>query len=326
MTLFKKFTDFCAGIAAFAGGLFLLQEYMNFTPLEVREQQMQSSIGYEPILEETEEIPSKLKQFFTPEYINDTEYRLLFILVLTLIVSVLVGRIFKRLPYVCFLVSLLPAIEIVYGFAENLLYTQVGLFLIVGALHIAGNIVECILRDKEDGRHRLWIASKISMLFPAALCLFFIKIASRIPTEEINEKFPFIKDLALEMTEPNNIEMVSTLGWMFFIISVIGFLLYNVYFVDAIISAIPLGYSIYLLYAKSSYVELTSAPYSENTHPFHPEIFVLLAAICFVTNLALCVFENNLSRKEQLRLKEEAEAKEEAPETEKTGALDEITE
>ena len=326
MTLFKKFTDFCAGIAAFTGGLFLLQEYMNFTPLEVKEQMMQESIGYEPIAEETEEIPSKLKQFFTPEYINDMEYRLLFILVLTLIVSILVGRIFRRLPYVCYFVSLFPAIEIAYGFAENLLYTQVGLFLIVGALHVAGNVVECIIRDKEDGRHRLWITSKISMLFPAALCLFFIKIASRIPTEEIDKKFPFLKDLALEMTEPQNIEVVATLGWTFFIISIVGFLLYNVYFVDAIISAIPLGYSIYLLYAKSSSVELQSAPYSGDEFSFHPEIFVLLSAICFTTNLALCVFENNLSRKEQLRLKEEAEATEQAPDAEDAEALDEITE
>ena len=33
MSLFKKFTDFCAGIAAFAGGLYLLQKYMTFKPL-----------------------------------------------------------------------------------------------------------------------------------------------------------------------------------------------------------------------------------------------------------------------------------------------------
>ena len=325
MSLFKKFTDFCAGIAAFAGGLFLLQEYMNFTPKEVRAAQMQESAGYEAVLEETEEVPSKLRQFFSPEYV-DFEYRLLLILALTLIVSALVGRIFKRLPYVCFFVSLFPAIEIAYGFAEGMLYTQVGLFLIVGALHVAGNVVECILLDKEDGRHRLWIASKISTLFSAALCLFFVKIARRIPTEEIETKFPFIKDLAFEMTETQNLEIVSTLGWTFFIIFAVGLLLYNVYFVDAIISVIPLGYSIRLLYAKSSEVELQSAPYSGDEFTFHPEIFALLAAICFTTNLALCVFENNLSRKEQLRLKEEAEATEQTPDTEDAEALDKITE
>jgi len=33
ISLFKKFTDFCAGIAAFVGGLFLLQKYMVFQPL-----------------------------------------------------------------------------------------------------------------------------------------------------------------------------------------------------------------------------------------------------------------------------------------------------
>lgn len=304
MSLFKKFTDFCAGIAAFAGGLFLLQEYMNFKPKEPEEALFYEDIGAEAetLAEEAAEIPGKFKQFFTPEYAG-AEYRILFIIVLTLILSALIGRIFKKLPELCFFVSLLPAIEIVYGFTENMLYSQIGLLLIAGALHVAGNVAECILMDKEDGRHRLWIAAKISSLFPAALCLFFVKTARHIPTEEIDSKLPIFWDLAFEMTELENMIIVSRLGWIFFTVFVISLVLYNVYFIDALISAVPLAYSIYLLYATSSAVELEAAADSGGLLSFHPEIFALLAAICFMANLALCVFENNLSRKEQMLLK-----------------------
>ena len=300
MTLFKKFTDFCAGIAAFVGGLFLLQKYMVFTPLE--DEEYRSWLYYdlkysnESISESTLETigdvvaPSKIDQFFNPKLINDFDYRPLCILVITLIMSVLIGRIFKKLPYVCFLVSLIPALEIAYIFSKELLYTQIGLFIILGALHVAGNLVECVIRDKEDGRHRLWVCAKISALFPAVFCLFCTKIAEKIPTEGIHDKIPIYKELAFKLTKPENMEIVTKIGWMFFIIFIISVLLYNVYFIDAILSVIPLVYTIHLLY-------------SENLK-FNPVLFTLLAAVCFMTHILLCVFENNLSHKEQLRLKE----------------------
>ena len=295
MSIFKKFTDFCAGIAAFVGGLFLLQKYMVFKPLDTEQyiEWMSYKIKYsDEVAEEITAAPSKLKQFFTPELINDFDYRLLFILVVTLIISVLAGRIFKRLPYVCFFFSLFPAVVITYTFANNMLYTQKGLFLIVGALHIAGNLVECILHDKEDGLHHLFLAAKISSLFPAALCLLCTKIAEKIPTENIDERLPIFKELAFKMTTPENMELLTKIGWIYFGIFIISILLYNVYFIDAILTIIPLGYIIYALYG-----ELLT---------FSPSVFLVLAAICFMTHLALCVCENNLSRKEQLQaLKEE---------------------
>lgn len=292
MSLFKKFTDFCAGIAAFVAGLFLLQKYMVFTPLTDAEyiRWMADEIKYgkeTASATETLTAPSKISQFFTPEIINEYDYRLLFILIITLVISILIGRIFKRLPYVCFFFSILPAIEITYLFTQQRLYTQIGLFLICGMLHVAGNVVECILRDKEDGRHRLWVSSRIAMLFPVAFCLLCTKIADRIPIEEIGKKLPIFSELAFKLTKPENMEIVTKIGWIYFMIFIVTTLLYNVYFVDAILTAIPVGYTVYLLYSEI----LT----------FNPAIFVLLAVICFATQLSLCVCENNLSRKEQMK-------------------------
>ena len=292
MSLFKKFTDFCAGIAAFVAGLFLLQKYMVFTPLTDAEyiRWMADEIKYgkeTASATETLTAPSKISQFFTPEIINEYDYRLLFILIITLVISILIGRIFKRLPYVCFFFSILPAIEITYLFTQQRLYTQIGLFLICGMLHVAGNVVECILRDKEDGRHRLWVSSRIAILFPVAFCLLCTKIADRIPLEEIGKKLPIFSELAFKLTKPENMEIVTKIGWIYFMIFIVTTLLYNVYFVDAILTAIPVGYTVYLLYSEI----LT----------FNPAIFVLLAVICFATQLSLCVCENNLSRKEQMK-------------------------
>jgi hypothetical protein len=295
MSLFKKFTDFCAGIAAFVGSLFLLQKYMLFEPLDTQEyiEWLSYEIKYSngklspSMLDGITEAPSKLSQFFTPKLANEYDYRLLAILIVTLAISILVGLIFKKLPFVSFFFSLIPAVEITYLFTKERLYTQIGLFLIAGALHVAGSIFECIIRDKEDGRHRLWVSSRIAILFPVAFCLLCTKIADRIPLEEIGKKLPIFSELAFKLTKPENMEIVTKIGWIYFMIFIVTTLLYNVYFVDAILSAIPVGYTVYLLYSE--------------TLTFNPAIFVLLAVICFATQLSLCVCENNLSRKEQMK-------------------------
>ena len=300
MSLFKKFTDFCAGIAAFVGGLFLLQKYMTFKPLT--DSEYVNFLSYDPkysneiLDEELIKAPSKIKQFFTPELISDFDYRMLAILIVTLAISIIIGIVFRKLPYVCFFFSLIPAVITAYTFTNNSLFTQIGLFLLVGALHVAGNLYECMLRDREDGRHRLWICAKISTLFPAAFCLLCTKLTDKIIIDEyINEKLPIFKEIAKTLVKPENMELVTKIGWMFFIIFVITTLFYNVYFIDVILTAIPVVYTIHLLYSGNL--------------AFNPALFTLLAAICFMTHIVLCTCENNLSRKEQMRLREENEPK-----------------
>ena len=299
MSLFKKLTDFCTGIAAFVGSLFLLQKYMLFEPLDTQEyiEWLSYEIKYSDgklspsMLDGITEAPSKLSQFFTPKLANEYDYRLLAILIVTLAISILVGLIFKKLPYVSFFFSLIPAVEITYLFTKERLYTQIGLFLIAGALHVAGSIFECIIRDKEDGRHRLWVCAKISLLFPAAFCLLCTKLTDVISIEGIDDKLPIFKDIAFKMTNPNNMEIVTKIGWMYVIIFAVAMVFYNVYFIDTILTAIPLIYTIHMLY-------------SENLS-FNPALFTVLAAICFMTHIALCTCESNLSRKEQMELKVE---------------------
>jgi len=84
-----------------------------------------------------------------------------------------------------------------------------------------------------------------------------------------------------------NVGIISTLGWMMLTFAVIGILLYNVYFIDAILSLVSLGYVI----IKMTFEKLT----------FLPFFFLALVAIAATSNILLAVFENNLSKREQRR-------------------------
>ena len=68
MSYFKKFTDFCAGVAAFVASLLLIRDYMDFSP-------------------DKENPAKKLTQFLEDSATND--YKMLIFIVLLLVLSVL---------------------------------------------------------------------------------------------------------------------------------------------------------------------------------------------------------------------------------------------
>lgn len=291
MSYFKKFTDFCAAVAALAAGLFFIRKYMAFEPEEPPEISFAPTEAATDALEgatelvesATEKFPSKLEQFLEPA--ENADYTLLLPLIFLLLLSALLGRVFKRLPYVSFAISLLPAMLIAYMFECDLLYEQQGLFLILGALHVCGNLVECILRDREDGRHRLSIAAKISSATGAFVCFFSMYIGAQTLSEEKLEKIGHIRRRIMFDMTPSDVELLTTLGWMFVIVFAVSLIFYNVYFIDATLSLIPAGFVIY----QTAGEFLTLAPL----------VFASLALLCTISHLLLMVFENNLSRKEQ---------------------------
>ena len=279
MSYFKKFTDFCAGVAAFVAALLLIRHYMDFYPPDTEEG-----------------APGKLAQFI--EDAGSTDYKMLFFLVVLLLLSVLIGILFRKLPYVCLAFSILPAIYICVAFETSVaseisvLYEQEPLFLIVAALHIIGNLAECIFRDNEDGGHRLFIASKISFVMGALACFYMtVRLGEDIPltTEGLSafeeQMVSFKREVALGTVAGADASIIAILGWMLLIFAALGILLYNVYFIDAILSLVALGYVIVNL----SLGKLT----------FYPLLFLFIAAIAATSNILLAIFENNLSKKEQ---------------------------
>lgn len=288
MSYFKKFTDFCAGVAAFVAAVFFIRKYMVFEPEEpptALPGVSTDEIG-ETLEAVTEKFPGKLEQFISPDATND--YSLLLPLIFLLLLSALLGRVFARLPYVCFAISLLPATLIAYMYEHELLYEQIGMFLILGALHVVGNFAECLIRDREDGRHRASIAAKISSAAGAFFCYFVMWQGAQTPPEDKKEIGHILDRILFEMTEAD-VEIMTRLGAMFLILLAVSLILYNVYFIDAIISIVPAAYMIYQV--GGEFYTLAPAP------------LAFLAITCALAHITLCFLENNLSRKEQLKSK-----------------------
>ena len=284
MSYFKKFTDFCAGVAAFVAAVFFIRKYMVFEPEEpptALPGVSTDEIG-ETLEAVTEKFPGKLEQFLTPDAYND--YSLLLPLIFLLLLSAILGRVFARLPYVCFAISLLPATLIAYMYEHELLKEQIGMFLILGALHVVGNFAECLIRDREDGRHRASIAAKISSAAGAFFCYFVMWQGAQTPPEDVEEIGHIQHRILFEMTEAD-VEIMTRLGAMFLILLAVSLILYNVYFIDAIISIVPAAYVIYQV--GGQFYTLAPAP------------LAFLAITCALAHVTLCFLENNLSRKEQ---------------------------
>lgn len=288
MSYFKKFTDFCAGVAAFVAGVFFIRKYMVFKPKEPPESlaSISTDTAGETLEEVTEKFPGKLEQFLTPDSYND--YTLLLPLIFFLLLSALLGRVFARLPYVCFAISLIPATLIAYMFEHDMLKEQIGMFLILGALHVIGNFAECLIRDREDGRHRASIAAKISSAAGAFFCYYVMWQGAQTPPEDAKEIGHIQHRILFEMTEAD-VEIMTKLGAMFLILLAVSLILYNVYFIDAILALVP---AIYVMYqVGGQFYTLAPAP------------LAFLALTCALAHITLCFLENNLSRKEQLKNK-----------------------
>ena len=288
MSYFKKFTDFCAGVAAFVAGVFFIRKYMVFKPKEPPESlaSISTDTAGETLEAVTEKFPGKLEQFLTPDSYND--YTLLLPLIFFLLLSALLGRVFARLPYVCFAISLIPATLIAYMFEHDMLKEQIGMFLILGALHVIGNFAECLIRDREDGRHRASIAAKISSAAGAFFCYYVMWQGAQTPPEDAKEIGHIQHRILFEMTEAD-VEIMTKLGAMFLILLAVSLILYNVYFIDAILAPVP---AIYVMYqVGGQFYTLAPAP------------LAFLALTCALAHITLCFLENNLSRKEQLTAK-----------------------
>ncbi len=304
MSLFKKFTDFCGGIAAFMGGLFIIQKYMAFKPKTDEEYIDWITENTELASEEIESItaaPGKMSQFLTPELTSNNDYRPIIILTALLVIAVLVSRICQRLPYVGFTVALFPAMIATYLFCKGTLFNQPSLFVVLTLVFVVGNAVDCVIRDRNDGRHRLWLCAKISMFVPSLLCLILATASKLLPEEGMEDKLSVFSELATNVSD-ELFDVLIIAGVIYLAILVISSLLFNVYFIDLILSLVPLAYIAYQLY---------NIPFSV----FVP-VLLVLAIICFITNLLLCVFENNLSQKEQQQILAEAVESGEAPKIE----------
>ena len=236
MGYLKKFTDLGAGIAAAYGAVYLLREFMTFKPKDV------------------ESSSEKLKLFFSNE--AKLDYRSLLILVALLALSALVGILLRRIPYVTLPVALAAFGFTMYLFSEKKLYERPMLFVLLAGMQVIGNYVDALARDRRDGKGRTRILGDLTQLGVILFCVFILwrkHSIAEIPPAELG---PFDADLYLagRLEEPFSILIVISV--MCAVCVLIRILLRELYFIDAALSLIPLGYTLYHLGAETLSVGL----------------------------------------------------------------------
>ncbi len=228
MNYLKRFSDFCAGFAAFAASLYILRKFMSFNPADA------------------EGIKEKARLFFSKDYFRD--YRAYLILIILLAVSVIIGIILERLPYVGFAFSLAPMLQILLMLGEGKLYERPMLYVILGTVHVVGNIVYSLSLDREDGKRRAFICANI---FGAALFSLGIWVWRRASQLSLLGKDKLSELNARDTTillglEDDSEKLIIGIA-VFILISVaVSLILRDVYFIDALIAAVPFVYSVYL--------------------------------------------------------------------------------
>lgn len=236
MNYFKRFSDFCAIFAIFAATIYTLRKFMSFNPANA------------------EGMKEKLKLFFSKDYVRD--YRAYLLLVILLAVSVTVGILLERFPYVGFAASLAPMLQILLMLGNGKLYESPMLYVILGIAHVMGSIVHALYLDRADGKRRAFICVNLGGITLSAFGLWVWRIAEQlallgaIPDEESIAELGAFDSAILLGIESGAPSLIINITAMIFVGVAISLLLRDIYFIDAIIAAIPFGYSVYLVAAE----------------------------------------------------------------------------
>ena len=257
MGAFKRFCDFCCGIALFVACFFLFREFMVFRP------------EGDPSLRE------KLKLFFFENTWRD--YRPYLALVGLLALSLLVGAIFRRRPTICFAFAVLPLLHALSMLQRDNLYERPMLYVLLTALPLVGNLFDAITRDRGDGRHRALVLGNVSSLLVLLFAVLVLWRASvAVPTDEwpVADMKPFDRTVALAALEID----ISFLRYYAIAYAVgigVSLCFCGAYWIDLILAAIPLAA------ALRQQLFGTLGP--------HSELLLALMILCFVCRLALTV-------------------------------------
>lgn len=223
----KRFGDFCAAFSAFAAFMYLFRQFMGLDFGEI------------------EGIVEKLKYFLSNEPRKD--YRFYLTLFVLFAISFTVSTVFHRLPYLTLAVSALPMLQTVIMFDGNYLYERPMVFVVLSAIHSACCLFECIRRDKEDRGRRSALALDLFGLTVAAFCGYILYISKSIADVD------YTKINVIEKTlHASVVYFEADLTWFkyiaiaFCVAAVLRFILRDLYYIDALLSLIPLGACIYL--------------------------------------------------------------------------------
>lgn len=256
MRYFKKFADFCSGLAAFSGAIFLLLQYMNFDLKNLAEE-----IGF----------VDKLKLYFSKTERLDNFLMLLLVAFFTL--SVAVSCILPKLPSVSFFFTLPPLALAIDMFKAEQFKSSPMTYIILAIIATSGALLECLRRDRETCGRQGAIANSLASLLSGAFCFYVWYKQKSLPDFDASESlelnfFDFEIYLNLENTN-EKILLIFTI--VYAVIALALILLGNVYFIGPCLTLPPMVAAIYL--------------WSTEKISAHAEVIVTLSIVAFATSL-----------------------------------------
>ena len=232
MTYIKKFTDLCALFCSFVMTSYLIRKFMSF------------------IYTEQEGIIAKARAFLSPTHYID--YRFCLLLMLAFAVSGMLGLILKRWPAPCLAVSLVPLCLSLYALEGALVEERPFLYIVLGLLHVLGNLFDALRQDREDGRRRAYLAANLlsGMLPLLTLCVHLRTRAVTALSVEAQEALRHFDAHVLRTAECEDASLILRLSLMIAGCLLISLLLRDIYFVDVITATVPAVYAIYAVFAE----------------------------------------------------------------------------
>ena len=170
MGYLKRFSDLSGGIAAFFAAVFLMGKYMEYDPENVGEGK------------------SKLEWFFSAS--NASEYRQYLVLIGLIVLCVALGVIFKKIPAVSLVVSVLPLCQAMSMLYRDLFYEFKHFYVAVCILMFCANLYETMATDKANGKRSTEFAAHAIGVLGAILTVFSLyanKIAMQLNDPELYE-------------------------------------------------------------------------------------------------------------------------------------------
>ncbi len=227
MGYFKRFGDFCAAFGAFSAIMYIFCQYMAFD------------------FKELEGIGEKLKYFFSNEPRKD--YRFYIPLILLFIISFTLSTLLHKYPQFTLAVSALPMIQIIAMLDADKLYERPMLYVVLSAAHICGSLFECIRRDREDNGRRAAFATDLLGLCAVGFCVYALITARGIADLDHQKANIFQSQLSMLLSySAPDLSIFKYTAVCFGALAAIRLILRDLYYLDALLSVVPLVGLVYL--------------------------------------------------------------------------------
>ena len=221
---------------------------------------------------------------------TNVQNHMMLVLATVFAISIIGGRVFARLPYIAVIFSVPPMLLTVDMIKAELIEEYPMLYAILGALAVLGGVVDCILRDRDDKKHRSAYACCAVGLAFSVFCLYVARKSvslTGLDESSVLELDRFDYEI---FTESANMDMklFYILAAVYAVLAVLSVVLADIYFIDGLLSVPPTVALIYMWGAGKISV--------------HPEMLVTFAiiylAVCAVPAISGKAFYRQRTKKE----------------------------